>query len=271
MERLVRFQEARAGVVPLFEQFGRGGNHSVNPINPLWRLQGDGEGFLWTACTSELIVCGADGIPTSADLVRTHAQFGLALPAHEMLLMDIPLRLQAGQVLASQVCPLEIWPDLFEATGIPFDGTAANFVMPISTHRTREIASRVTRSPRFRRDVLERYEHRCAVCGTSPQIGNRRFGVEAAHIQWVTEDGPDDIQNGLALCVMHHRGFDRGAFTLTDTLQVQVSPQLHRVAEANTDHFWRFDGQPICRPAHATDHPDRAFIDWHRREVFAFS
>lgn len=269
VERLVGFQEARAGVVPLFDEFGRGGNHTVNPINPLWRLQRDGNGSIWECHTNQTVTTGADGIPTASDLVQTSAQFGLALFAHKLLLDDIPLRLQASQVLASQVCPLEIWPDLFEATGIPFDGTASNFLIPVLTNRTREIASRVSRSPKFRSNVLEIYEHRCAICGVSPQIGDRRFGVEAAHIQWVTEEGPDEIRNGLALCVMHHRGFDRGAFTLTDALSIQVSPQLQRATKNTADHFWRFDGQNISRPTRAIHHPNRTFIEWHRRAVFA--
>jgi len=269
VDRLVEFQEARVGVVPLFEQFGRGSNHSVNPVNPLWRLQGDGDGSIWECRASGPVICGADGIPTSADLTRTSAHFGFALPTYELLVADIPLRLQAGQVLASQVCPLEIWPELFEATGIPFDGTASNFLIPVSTGRTREIAGRVARSPQFRVGVLEAYGHRCAVCSTSPQVGERRFGVEAAHIQWVTEEGPDEVQNGLALCVMHHRGFDRGAFTLTDTLDIHVSPRLQRPNVDTPDHFWYFDRRPISRPSQSNYQPKRDFIEWHRREVFA--
>jgi putative restriction endonuclease len=39
----------------------------------------------------------------------------------------------------------------------------------------------------------------------------------------VQERGPDEESNGPALCTLHHKLFDRGVFTLSDTLNVVVS------------------------------------------------
>lgn len=268
-DRLVLFDETREAVRPLFEQFGRLGDHLVNVINPLWRLQTDGDGFLWECSLKQEVLVGPDGVPSAKALIDAGARFGLTAEVHELLLRDVPLRLQAGQLLASQVCPLTLWDDLFGATGVPYDGSAVPVIVSISPTRTREMTARVTRSPRFRVEVLDAYQHRCAVCGSSPQVLGKRFGVEAAHIQWVTEDGPDEVPNGLALCVMHHRGLDRGAFTLTDQLVVEVSRHLNRDDGASIDHFWRFEGHPIAAPVHPDTRPRSQYIDWHRSEVFA--
>lgn len=71
------------------------------------------------------------------------------------------------------------------------------------------------RDPGFRRAVLRAHEHRCAVCGFDIRLGARSLALDGAHIKWHQAGGPDDVQNGLALCVLHHKLFDEGAFTLS--------------------------------------------------------
>lgn len=268
-KRLVPFKVARDHVVPIFEQFGRAARSRVNPIDPLWRLQHDADGLLWECSTERPAILRRDGIPSAAMLIDTEAEFGLSVVVHELLQRDEALRLQVIQLLATQVCPPELWPELFAATGHPGFASQESLLLPISTTRTREIAMRLSRSPRFRSEVLGAYEHRCAICRASPRLGDRRFGIEAAHIHWVAEGGPDDVRNGLALCVMHHRGLDRGAFTLTDRLRVEISPRLHRAPETATEPFWSFDGREIAVPGRSAHRPLESFIEWHRDEVFA--
>lgn len=36
------------------------------------------------------------------------------------------------------------------------------------------------------------------------------MGLEAAHVQWHSQNGSDDVSNGLALCSLHHTLFDLG-------------------------------------------------------------
>lgn len=267
--RLVPFEEIRAGVKPLLLQFGGPIGPSTNPVNPIWRLQFDANGQLWECRTTRPAIVSREGSPSVGELIATEAHFGLSASLFAMLVNDPILRLEVGYVLAEQVCPPTLWPELFEATGIPFEDSGSPVILPITATRTRLISSRPSRDPRFRTAVLEAYGRRCAVCGTSPQLGNTRFGIEAAHIRWVAEDGPDAISNGLALCVMHHRGLDRGAFTLHEDLRVRVSPRLVRSDDDSRDHFWRFDGQCLGLPDREVDRPLREHVDWHRREVFA--
>jgi len=62
--------------------------------------------------------------------------------------------------------------------------------------------------------VLLAYEYRCCVCAHDLRMGGHAIGLEAAHIKWFQARGPDVVQNGLALCSLHHKIFDLGAFTV---------------------------------------------------------
>lgn len=60
------------------------------------------------------------------------------------------------------------------------------------------------RDPRFKKRVLDAYTRTCCVC-------DRQLGIiEAAHIiPHSVEGSPNDVTNGLALCVEHHRLYDQ--------------------------------------------------------------
>ena len=79
----------------------------------------------------------------------------------------------------------------------------------------------------FRRNVLRAYEYKCAVCGFDVKLRDTPIALDACHIQWQTAGGPDEAMNGLALCVMHHKLFDRGSFTLSRQWQILVSDEAH--------------------------------------------
>ncbi|MHB1445630.1 MAG: HNH endonuclease [Acidimicrobiales bacterium] len=65
------------------------------------------------------------------------------------------------------------------------------------------------RDPAFREQVLLAYEYRCAFCGFDGQLGREAVAIDAAHVRWWAAAGPDDVANGLALCSLHHKLFDR--------------------------------------------------------------
>jgi putative restriction endonuclease len=77
---------------------------------------------------------------------------------------------------------------------------------------------RALRDIRFRKRVLEAYGHRCAMCGV--QLGL----LDAAHIVPVEHpDGTDETSNGVALCALHHRAYDRGLVTFDEKYRIRVS------------------------------------------------
>ena len=80
----------------------------------------------------------------------------------------------------------------------------------------RIIVNRRIRDATFRGEVCEAYDNRCAVTRLRIINGGGRAEVQAAHIRPVADDGPDVVQNGIALCGTAHWLFDRHLISITD-------------------------------------------------------
>ena len=114
--------------------------------------------------------------------------------------------------------------------------------------------------------MLKAYEYRCVVCGFDVRLGSVSIALDAAHIRWHQAGGPDIESNGLALCVLHHKTFDLGAFTPMGGV-LAVSDQANGTTgfqEALLAHH----GKPIRPPQHPNWRPEPKHLEWHGREVF---
>lgn len=116
--------------------------------------------------------------------------------------------------------------------------------------------------------VLTAYEYRCAFCGYDGRIGTVPVGLEAGHARWWAFDGPDDVENGLCLCSLHHKLLDKGVLGLGESHRVLDSPIFVGRSTSAHEHviaFARPSGdrpQPGVRPI-AADHPS-----WHTSQLF---
>ncbi len=89
----------------------------------------------------------------------------------------------------------------------------------VDRQRIRVNRTQYSRSPRFRQEVLRAYSHRCAMCGIQLDL------VDAAHIvPHAHPEGSDIVNNGLALCALHHRSFDTGLLYVREDYSIQVNP-----------------------------------------------
>jgi putative restriction endonuclease len=132
---------------------------------------------------------------------------------------------------------------------------------------TTDAAKGKKRDPQFRRRVLTAYEHHCAVCGFDVRLGSASIALDAAHIRWHQAGGPDREGNGLALCVLHHKTFDLGAFTVSAGGVLLVSDQAHGTAGFE-ELLLRRHGSRVRPPQRPEWRPEPAFLGWHGREVF---
>jgi putative restriction endonuclease len=74
---------------------------------------------------------------------------------------------------------------------------------------------RALRDLNFRDRIMTAYGHRCAICGLQLKM------LDAAHIVPVFHSGSSDsTSNGIALCALHHRAYDRGFVTFDDKFQI---------------------------------------------------
>lgn len=128
--------------------------------------------------------------------------------------------------------------------------------------------SREGRDPRFREAVLMTYGYRCAVCGYDVRVGHGPpVGLEAAHIRMHRFKGPSTEDNGLALCSIHHKLFDYGAFTLSEDGRLLASMRATG-SRSLESLILDFHGQEMGSPRDPSHRPAPEHIGWHTREVF---
>src|SRR5262249_15556644 len=123
------------------------------------------------------------------------------------------------------------------------------------------------RDPQFRQKVLTAYEWRCAVCGFDVRLGSVSIALDAAHIKWHQAGGPAEESNGLALCVLHHKVFDLGAFTVNQEGVLLVSDQANGQTGFH-EVLLRYHGTPVRPPQRPEWRPAPGHLRWHRKEVF---
>ncbi len=91
------------------------------------------------------------------------------------------------------------------------------------------------------------------------------MGIDAARARWFNFDCPDEPDNGLALCSLHHRLFDRGVLDLTLEHRVQVCSSFRAVGQGRSVYDLH-DLELYPRPG--TVLPAERHLYWHRTQVF---
>ena len=127
---------------------------------------------------------------------------------------------------------------------------------------------RTPRDPQFKSTVLRAYEDRCSFCGYDLRLDGSPVGLDAAHVQMRARGGPDSIENGLALCVQHHRLFDYGALGLDQEHRILVSEHLNLSDQDSAARIRGLVGTRIRRPLRRYRVPASEHIDWHNRNLF---
>ncbi|MGD0078825.1 MAG: HNH endonuclease [Sedimentisphaerales bacterium] len=117
----------------------------------------------------------------------------------------------------------------------------------------------------FRETVLSSYNFSCAICRL-----NLPMLLNASHIiPWSADKTRRaDPQNGLSLCVLHDRAFDRGLIAVDDSFRIVLSekvkvtraPKLHRVG------LLEIEGKKLILPDKFR--PDKIAFAYHRENVF---
>jgi putative restriction endonuclease len=92
-------------------------------------------------------------------------------------------------------------------------------------------------------------------------------GLDAAHIKWFQASGPDLVNNGIALCTLHHKLFDLGAFTISSDYRFLVSEHVNG-SHAVQEILLRHHRAASLVPPRAEERPSLEYLDWHAREVF---
>ncbi len=220
-----------------------------NPHFPFWRLQNDG---IWEVSDADKIGLTPSGDAHITDLRNYNVSGGFNETISEQLQNDSELTFDIIQSLLDAHFPPSLHEDILQTVDIE---------LPLQAFDTK------THVSNFRKDVLRAYEYKCAICGFDVKLGTSPIALEASHIKWQKAGGPDEAVNGLALCVMHHKLFDRGAFTLSKRLEILVSDDAHGT-KGFQEWLMDFHRQKINLPQRRSYYPEMDFIGWHVREVF---
>lgn len=238
--------EIRDNLYSLLERFGPQ-RTQYRPDMPFWRLQGDG---FWQLKNAERCsTFGSSQQPPTGELVKHHVAGGFDEQHYVRLIKNKNLiNTLARQILEAHFTE-SIQEELADELGFEFQ------------------LLRKQRDPLFRQQVLRAYNYECAICGFNMRHDNTSVALEAAHIKWKQHGGPCEIPNGLALCAIHHKAFDKGSIGLDENMRVQISEAVNGSGIVGR-LFWDFQGKNISLPQIKAYYPQDEFVEWHRREVF---
>lgn len=185
------------------------------------------------------------------------AQAAVRPICHEDFINILESGLDADEQIPPRLDPTEHYQGLAE--------DQASYAPQIERQRLQQLTSRIVRDRVFRRVVLRAYDQRCALTGLKFINGGGRAEVDAAHIRPVQHNGPDTINNGLALSGTAHWMFDRGLISLSDNYEILISRQVNDFD--GVKGFLNTTGKAIL-PARSVDWPHPRFLKWHREHCF---
>ncbi|WP_163103031.1 phosphorothioated DNA-binding restriction endonuclease [Peribacillus alkalitolerans] len=235
---MIPYEMIREHLRKLLQEFGPS-RKSHTTVDPFIRLTKDG---IW--------VLDKESPVKEKALRDNNVHGGFTYEVYNMLKDNNLLIKEVAQILLEEHFPDTLHEDLLSAVGLDIESKKSK-----------------SRDPKFREKILRAYEYSCAVCGFNVRLDNNPVGIEAAHIKWHQAGGPDNEENGIALCSLHHKLFDRGVFTLTDNLEFIVA----EAANGNRgfdEWLMRYHGQFIRKPINPTYYPEISFVNWHVKEVF---
>jgi putative restriction endonuclease len=224
----------------------------TTPAYPFHHLVSDG---VWEVHTDRGL-----GSPGSRvrELRATGAAGRLAPGLRTALRRDPSLLGRMARVLLETNFPTSLHTELCEAVGLELEPTEVGLLS----------AARKQRDRRMRERVLTAYEYQCAFCGYDGTIGAVPVGLEAAHVRWWAFGGPDDIDNGLCLCSLHHKLFDKGVLGISDGHRILVSQRFIGRGPAAREHVTALAGRQLIGPQPGIRPIAAAHRAWHTRQVF---
>ena len=247
---LMQWQDVDERLGFLLQEFGPPRRGGPKPEYPFTRLRAD---MVWQLSRD---------VPD--DQVRPLNQepiSGQFVPDLESRLVSDPSApYKVARGIVEQQFPMTIASDVLIATGLD-----PELVFSEGLDASVSVSER-RRSSSWPREILQAWDGSCAFCGFDGQLGGASVAVEAAHVRWFKFEGPDELDNGMALCSLHHKLFDRGVLGLRDPETVMVSEAF----SARTDEgrrIYDLHGKRLS-PRPGTALPAAGNIRWHLEEVF---
>ncbi len=132
------------------------------------------------------------------------------------------------------------------------------------TEKMSQVKTRVVQQF-FRKSVISSYHFKCAIC----EIGFQELLTASHIIPWSkSEEYRVDPTNGISLCTLHDRAFDRGFITFSEDYNLIIGSRLKSAKNLSIENmFIRFDNELLKLPFRFM--PNKKHIEWHRTNIFA--
>ncbi|MFD8813397.1 phosphorothioated DNA-binding restriction endonuclease [Streptomyces sp. NPDC059627] len=248
----LRYTAVEADLKQLLAEYGPA--HGSTPAYPFHHLVSD---QVWEVRTDR----GAGSPGTGVRDLRASGAAGRLAPELRAALRREPSLLgRMARVLLDLHFPPSLHQDLCEVLGLELE-LAETADAPAAPEQRR-------RDRRMRELVLTAYEYQCAFCGYDGMLGTVPVGLEAAHVRWWAYDGPDDVDNGLCLCSLHHKLFDKGVLGIGDGHRILVSQRFVGRSPAARDHVTALAGRPLIGPRPGVRPVAASHRSWHTTQVF---
>jgi putative restriction endonuclease len=248
----ILFSEAEEQLGRLLREFGP--PRKTTPAYPFHHLASDG---LWLVTTES-----GEGSTASPAALRARRAAGQFAPDLAWSLRSDPQLLpQLARILLDTNFEPSLHEDICAEAGLDLE------TAEISGYPHARLGKR-RRDPGFRAGVLVAYEYKCAFCGYDGWLDGTMVGLDAAHVRWWALGGPDEIANGLCLCALHHKLFDKGVLGITDGQQVAVSAHFVGRGQTAESLVLSLTGREVSLPQKGFPPIAPAHACWHTREVF---
>ncbi|MEV6961330.1 phosphorothioated DNA-binding restriction endonuclease [Streptomyces sp. NPDC051207] len=244
----LRYSAVEADLKQLLTEYGPA--RRTTPAYPFHHLASD---EVWEVRTDRGL--GSPGT-TVTELRASGATGRLAPDLRAALRREPSLLGRMARVLLDLHFPPSLHPDLCDAVGLELE-LAETDALTAPEQRQRD--------RRMRELVLTAYEYQCAFCGYD---GMMPVALEAAHVRWWAYDGPDDVDNGLCLCSLHHKLFDKGVLGIGDSHRIMVSQHFVGRSPAARDHVISLAGRPLIGPQPGIRPVAATHRAWHTSQVF---
>jgi putative restriction endonuclease len=251
--------DAQEPLADLLDTYGP--PNPIHPNYPFRRLANDDGLWVVTTRSAGPLPSDASGRQLrDADAIgRLSDEFVAALRADPALVVLI------ARYLLEDNWPSSLHDDIASAVGLDLDSAEASIVRG---RLAEDLRRRRDATFRSRRRILIAYEYRWALCGYDGWLDRSAVGLEAAHIQWWSADGPDTVDNGLCVCSLHHVLFDSGVLGLSEDMRINVSKRFVARAPAGERLVLDLAGRDVRQPQAGDDRPALDRITWHATQVF---
>lgn len=227
--------------------------NKTTPAYPFHHLVSDG---VWEVRTNDAVGSPGTGV---RELRASRATGRLAPDLRVALRREPSLLGRMARVLLDLHFPPSLHQDLCEAVGLELEQAETDALTA---------PGRRQRDRRMRDMVLTAYEYQCAFCGYDGMIGTVPVALEAAHVRWWAFDGPDDVDNGLCLCSLHHKLFDKGVLGIGDGHRILVSQRFAGRSPAAREQVIALTDRPLIGPQPGARPVAAAHRSWHTSQVF---